>query len=302
MTENSLAPTSIKSIMRSDEIKGRFAEVVGNHNAGGYISSVLIAVSENESLQKCSTKSIVGAALRAATMRLSVDPSTGQAYLVPFGGKATLIVGYHGIYHMAIRTGKYRFINLITVYEGETVVEDRMTGSHRLEGAPTNKENVLGYMLYFQLLTGYQKTFYMTCEDCDAHGAKFSKTYFEKEGGKNKSSLWYKDPQSMFKKTVMRLGLLKWGYLDPSDMQVMQDVDEIIPDENVIGGIAEEILPTPEQSMKDLGFGDSKQKTITREEVARMANEHGVNPEGLDEIYARAGGDISAVYEQLKAI
>jgi recombination protein RecT len=262
MVTNDLAVTkkpNLRTIMRSDEVVQRFSEVLGDHQANGYIAGVLIAVAGNTELQKCNANSIIGSALRAATMRLSVDPSVGQAYLVPFKGKnkdgswtnnATLIVGYKGIYQMAIRTGKYRFINLITVYEGETVVEDRMTGLHKLDGNMTSI-NPIGYILYFKLLSGYEKTFYMSCEECEAHGAKYSKTFA------NPASLWKKDPHVMYKKTVMRMGLIKWGYLDPSDIMAMSasDDEEPVLAEYTEGGVSVEAEPySGEVTVEMLGY------------------------------------------------
>lgn len=242
---------SLKAIMRSDEIRSKFADVIGNQNAGGYISSVLIAVSESNALQQCTPASIISAALRAATMRLSVEPSTGQAYIVPFRSKATLIVGWRGIYHMALRTGKYRFINLFPVYEGEEVTENRLTGIHDFKGGKES-DAVKGYMLYFELLTGFRKTFYMTIQECEEHGAKYSKTFSRED------SVWKTDPKAMYKKTVMRLGLTRWGYIEPSDLQTMNTVDEADDIEDVIDGI--EITPEKpipvDQAMAELGFGD----------------------------------------------
>lgn len=248
---------SLKAIMRSDEIRSKFADVIGNQNAGGYISSVLIAVSESNALQQCTPASIISAALRAATMRLSVEPSTGQAYIVPFRSKATLIVGWRGIYHMALRTGKYRFINLFPIYEGETVTENRLTGIHDFKGGKES-DNVQGYMLYFELLAGFRKTFYMTIQECEEHGAKYSKTFSRDD------SVWKTDPKAMYKKTVMRLGLTRWGYIEPSDLQTMNTVDEADDIEDVIDGI--EITPEKpipvDQAMAELGFGESQTSTI----------------------------------------
>jgi recombination protein RecT len=248
---------SLKAIMRSDEIRSKFAEVIGDQNAGGYISSVLIAVSESAALQRCTPASIISSALRAATMRLSVEPSTGQAFLVPFRDKATLIVGWRGIYHMALRTGKYRFINLFPVYEGEVVEENRLTGIHDFKGGKTS-DTVIGYMLYFELLSGFRKTFYMTVEECIAHGARYSKTFNRDD------SVWKTDPQAMYKKTVMRLGLTRWGYLEPSDLQNMNTVDESEDLEDVVDSIEiKPELPIPvDQAMDELGFGDAPSAEI----------------------------------------
>jgi len=299
----------LKAIIRSDEIKGRFAEVIGG-NAAGYISSVLIAVSENELLQKCSSTSIISAALRAATMRLSVEPSTGQAYLVPFGGKATLVVGWRGIYHMALRTGKYQYINIFKVYEGETVTEDRMRGIHSLSGHKQS-DKVIGYMLSFGLRNGFAKTFYMTIEECDEHGAKYSKNYSRND------SLWKKDPHTMYKKTVMRLGLTRWGYLEPSDLQAMNSLDETDAElgevvDAVAMSVVEEKFDMPDdQAMYELGFGPkpaTKQpepntaEGIDPKEVRDFAASRGVDPQGLNEMLEHNNGDLVTTYEQLKAL
>ncbi len=239
----------LKEFMRSDEIRFRFSEIVGNNNTAGYISSVLIAVSENITLQTCTPGSIISAALRAATMGLSVEPSIGQAYLVPFKDKATLVVGWKGIYHMAIRTGEYRYLELHHVYEGETVTQDRMTGIHRFEGGKKS-DRVIGYLLYFKLMNGFEKTFYMTVEECLSHGKMYSKTFNRDD------SIWKKNPDAMCRKTVMRLGLTRWGYLKPSDVQAMNAMDETDVD---LSGFVGNYTPSgdelsEEKAMLDLGF------------------------------------------------
>ena len=86
-------------------------------------------------------------------MHLSVDPNLGQAYLVPFKNKATLIVGYKGLYDMAIRTGKYRYINVDKLYEGETIEINRLTGFAKLGGGKTG-DKINGYFGAFEMMTG----------------------------------------------------------------------------------------------------------------------------------------------------
>ena len=118
--------------LQNETIKSRFVEIMGNRDAAAYIASVLLAVANNQDLAACTPASVYIAALRAATLRLSVDPSLGEAYLIPFntknGKQAALVVGYQGIYKMAIRTNRYRYINVGPVYEGEQMIEDRISG------------------------------------------------------------------------------------------------------------------------------------------------------------------------------
>lgn len=226
----------------------RFAEVMGDHQARGYVASVLIAVQSNESLAKCSPNSILTSAMRAATLRLSCDPSLGQAHLVPFKGKATLVVGYKGLKDMALRTGKYRYLNIATIYEGMEIKEDIIKGIHSLFGAKTS-DNVIGYLLYFELFTGYSKTFYMTVDEIDAHANRYSASInFD-------NSPWKSHRPEMRKKTVMRLGLSKWGYFDPQDAANLAQSDESEGEEEMITA---DFVPDPPQSMlqnmSELGF------------------------------------------------
>ena len=206
--------------MRSDIALSRFVEIMGAQNAKAYISSIMLAVANSDKLQECTVESIYTSALRSATLRLSVDVATGQAYLVPFKGKATLIVGYKGLYDMAIRTGRYRYINVGPVYDGEEVFLDRITGFHSLGGHRKDDATIIGWIGAFQMNDGYSKTVYMTVEECHERAKKYSKNYNYAD------SRWKLDPKAMEQKTVMRLLLGKWGYLDPSDMQTLSFIEE----------------------------------------------------------------------------
>ena len=226
-------PGKLKEYIRSEEIMNRFKDVLGDYQASAYVSSVVLSVANSQQLQECTPLSIVSSALRAASLRLSCDPSTGQAYLVPFKDrgtpKATLIVGYKGLYHMALRTNKYRDINVAAVFEGEEVTEDRITGMHKLEGRRTG-DKVIGYIGYFELLAGYRKTVYMTVAEIHEHAQRRSKGYNRPDGA------WKTDTAMMEKKTVLRLMLSHWGYFDPHDTMMLDALDaendgvEILPE------------------------------------------------------------------------
>ena len=257
-TPEPTAIAKINSYLSSDLVKARFAEIVGEHNTGAYISSVMLAVADSEALQACRADSIYISALRAATLRLSVDPGLGQAYLVPFGGKAVLIVGYKGLQDMAVRTGKYRYINVGPVYEGEGVEEDRISGFHALIGQRASRDaKVIGWLAAFQLDNrggNYAKTMYMTVEEIHEHAVKYSKSY------NNPKSGWKTDTAAMERKTVLRLILRKWGYLDPSDVAMLNEIekepDSIDAEFNEAEYAEREPAPrrSEQQNMADLGF------------------------------------------------
>lgn len=249
---NDTGLAAIKDYFRSKEIMDRFAEVMGSH-AGAYISSAVLAVANSEDLQKCTAVSIVSSALRAATLRLSCDPATKQAWLVPFYDKksgtrkAQLLVGYKGYYDMAMRTGQYTNITVNRIYEGYVVDENPLTGLHSVTGRRSS-DKVQGYLLYFRMRNGFEKTVYMTVEELLAHAEKHSKTWDQDK------SLWHTEFDKMAQKTLLRLGLSRWGYFDPFDAMGLGTTEE---GDNGLPELVRIERPKPKSEaeiMSELGF------------------------------------------------
>lgn len=223
--QNTQTALTLKEFAKSEVIMQNFADILGERGAKAYIASVLIAVAQSDTLSACTPTSIITSAMRAATLNLSVDPATGQAYLVPFDRRCTLIVGYKGLKDLALRTGKYKYLHVSHIYEGENLVENRLTGIHSLDlTVQRTSKTVVGYLLYFELFSGFVKTVYMTVEEIHAHAARYSKTY-----GRDKS-LWKTDFDKMAKKTVLRLGLLQWGVFEPHVAATLVQIDETLED------------------------------------------------------------------------
>lgn len=268
MTEQSTAVTKydnylkIKEYGQSPEVLNTFVQLLGR-TTPHYIQSALIAVQANELLMDCTPRSIFSSALRAATLRLSCDPALGHAWLVPYknnnkGGiyEAQFQAGWKGVQHLAIRTGKYRYINVSPVFEGEDVVEDRITGSLKIEGGVTSPKREKGLIASFALLSGLQKSIYMTNEEMDAHGKKYSKGY-NKVGG-----IWTTNKPAAYHKTILLKLLRTYGYLNPSDAAILEDEqaevsDLELPDESEITIVERKPVTTTEAN-KALGFGDDE--------------------------------------------
>lgn len=266
MAEQSKAITNydnylkIKEYGRSPEVTNSFVQLLGQ-TAPHYIQSALIAVQANELLMQCTPRSIFSSALRAATLRLSCDPAIGHAWLVPYknnakGGiyEAQFQAGWKGVQHMALRTGKYRYINVSPVFEGEEVVEDRITGSLKIEGEITSPKREKGLIASFALLSGLQKSIYMTNEEMDAHGKKYSKGY-NKVGG-----IWTTNKPAAYHKTILLRLLKTYGYLDPTEAAILDEeqgevADLELPDETDVTIVAYDPIPTEEVNSL-LGFDD----------------------------------------------
>ncbi len=67
-------------------------------------------------LMKCDPSSVLGVMLETAQLGLELSTG-GQAYMVPFKGKATLIIGYQGYIDLAYRTGQVAVVYASVVYE-----------------------------------------------------------------------------------------------------------------------------------------------------------------------------------------
>ena len=248
----------IVSYGRSQEVMETFSRLVGR-NAPYYVQAAIIAVQANDRLMQCSPKSIFRSALRAAALRLSCDPALGHAWLVPYknksgGFEAQFQAGWKGIQHMAIRTGKYRYINVAPVFEGEDVVEDRITGSLKIEGGVTSPKKEKGLIASFALLSGLQKSIYMTNEEMEEHGKRYSKGYNKADG------IWTTNKPAAYHKTILLKLLRTYGYLDPSDAAILDDEqpeinDFVLPDETEVT-IVESKPITAAEANKILGFDD----------------------------------------------
>jgi recombinational DNA repair protein RecT len=178
---------------------------------------------------------------------------------VPYKNKngvleAQFQAGWKGVQHMALRTGKYRYINVAPVYEGEEVIEDRITGSLKIEGVLTSPKREKGLIASFALLSGLQKSIYMTNEEMEDHGKKYSKGYTKSDG------IWMTNKRAAYHKTILLKLLRTYGYLDPSDAAILEDEqaevsDLELPEESEITIVERKPITTAEAN-KALGFGD----------------------------------------------
>lgn len=246
----------IRNTIMSAKIKERFAEMMGDDSIY-YLNQVMILVVNDENLQRCSPQSILTSAMRAASLKLDLDKAKGQAWIIPYKGKAEFQLGYKGLYDMAIRTNQYRALNIVTVYEGETLIENRMTGILNLGGHKTG-DRVQGYMLYFELFNGFTKTFYMTVEEIEEHAAAYAQGY------KNPRSPWNdkRERPKMMKKTVLSNGLRRWGVFNNHDKEILNAIEDERQDHRVYD-VDPDLVEQPtstapksvDQNLSELGFG-----------------------------------------------
>ena len=224
----------LRVVLNSEKIKTRFNEVLGK-NAPAFMSALLSVYNGNALLQQCSDMSILGAAGLAATLNLSITPSLGQAYIVPFKSKgvyqAQFQLGVHGLIQLAHRTGRYTALHAGKVYEGEIRRFNPVTGEPEI-GEKISDE-VVGYIAYMRLVNGFEKTVYMSKAEIEAHAQKYSQGYRADKNKGWKSSPWSTNFDAMASKTVLKKLLNAWGVLS-ADMAEALQADQGVVDKHTI--------------------------------------------------------------------
>jgi recombination protein RecT len=81
------------------------------------IRLALFEFSQNEWLRRCTPESIYGALILSAQIGLEPSGIRGEAYLVPFKGKCTLIPGWRGLVKLALRSKAVTSLYSHVVYE-----------------------------------------------------------------------------------------------------------------------------------------------------------------------------------------
>jgi len=186
-----------------------YLKKVLNEKSSEFVNNITAIVGGNEKLQQCEPMSLLYAGIKATALDLPIDPNLGFAYIIPYGQKAQFQLGYKGLKQLAIRTGQYQRINTTDVRSGEILGVNRMTGDVDFRWIDSDKERnatkVVGYLSYFRLNNGFENTLYMTIEEIENHGKKYSKTY--------NNGVWKTDFDKMAVKTVTKLNLSRNGIM-----------------------------------------------------------------------------------------
>lgn len=237
-----------------------------------FTASIVSAVSVNQALQNCDRNTVISGALLGESLNLSPSPQLGQYYLVPFNNKkkgiqdAQFVLGYKGYVQLALRSGQYKSINVEIVKQGEYKGRDPMTGDPRFQFLEDDDEwerlPVIGYMASFEYLNGFRKVLYWSKEKmmnhADRYSAAFSRKAYENliagnipQGEMWKySSFWYKDFDSMAKKTMLRQLISKWGIMSV-DMQSAYESDSRVIDETESGQLVPQVEEESPQQLEE---------------------------------------------------
>lgn len=247
----------VNTFLDRDGLRKRFDELLGKRSPQ-FISSIVSMVNADKNMQQAfyeSPMTVIQSALKAATFDLPIDQNLGYAYIVPFKNykkdlgtkkmEATFILGWKGMHQLALRTGAYKTINVVDIREGELKKYNRLTEEVDInfieDETEREKRPVIGYVGYYRLVNGAEKTIYMSVKAIENHEKKFRKGEYQGKG-------WRDDWDAMARKTVYRILIGKWGVMS-IDYQTADEgkqlADVMAEDERAEGVIDAEYVDIP---------------------------------------------------------
>ena len=229
-TTNAKRTLTVADYAHNESFKKKIEETLGKRTPQ-FISSVLALVNTNTNFNKCNPVDIFNTCLMAASLDLPINKDLGQAWVIPYGNQPQLQIGWKGFVQLAQRSGLFKTINTTDVREGEIKGRDRLSGEIVFDwiedDAEREKAPVVGYIAFFRLTNGFEKSLYMTVDELNAHGKKYSKSFNRND------ALWKTDFPAMASKTVLKLLLNRYAPLSvDSVLRKAIDADQADADGN----------------------------------------------------------------------
>lgn len=231
---------SIKDLINDPNVKGRFKEILKDREAV-FLSSLLSLTNQDTNLRECEPMTIITAALQAAVLDLPIEPNFGYVYIVPYNikekdaqgnerwiKKAQFQLGWKGFVQLAQRTGQYVTINPSEVREGDIESYSPLTGEYvfaQISDLEARRQKpIIGYIAYFRLTNGFEKSLFMTNNELQEHAKRYSKTYAKGFG------TWKDNFDAMARKTPLKLLLSKFGPMSVKMQQAINSDQAVLND------------------------------------------------------------------------
>ena len=241
ITNQSIAPTSgaigtkkpFSQIIAMPSYQTMLANAIQDTNRRQrFITTVISAVNATPALKNCTPDSIITSALQMESLGLPYG--MGDAYIIPYGDKATFQIGARGYITLAMRSGAYQDIDTIEIREGEFKGRDKRSGKPMFEFIEDEdvREDlpIIGYLAHFTLLNGFQAQEYFSKYKMLKWANRYSQAFdielynryvvYQEtgEGLTDKelrlcSAPWYETFDEMAFKTVLKRLLSKKGIL-----------------------------------------------------------------------------------------
>lgn len=184
-----------------------------------FIAEVRVAVARAPKLIDCDKVSTIDALTTCAQLGLSPSGRLGSAYLIPYGTKCTLVIGYKGYVELAYRSGDVMGFGAQVVHENEPfeVSEGFDLTIHKHDRDVDNPGPLRAVYAWATLRGGYTVKVLMWSREVLAIKARSKAA---------SSGPWVTDEPEMWKKTAVRR-LIKMLPLSPQKAQAFHKAQEV---------------------------------------------------------------------------
>jgi recombination protein RecT len=218
--ERALTPAQERTEKIRAAMAHRLPAILPNGMSPERFEAVTIqAIAKNPDLMDCTPQSIIMAVLEAAQLGLEPTGSLSRAWLIPFKGEATLMIGYQGYVDLARRSGEVSKVWSRVVYEGDDFSVEYGTheGIHHIPLLETTDPTKITHVYAIALLKDGATVFdVMTKAQVDGIRARSRSA--------NKGP-WVSDYAEMGRKTITRR-LIKSLPLTAEVIEAIQRDDE----------------------------------------------------------------------------
>lgn len=269
----------LTAYLTQDAVKNNINQVVGGKNGQKFISSVVSAVQANPQLQECTNSSILSAALLGSSLNLTPSPQLGQFFFVPYKNtkagvtEAQFQIGYKGYIQLAIRSGYYKKLNVLSIKEGELVRYDPLNEEievNLIENEETREQApTVGYYAFFEYTNGFRKALYWSKKKMEAHAERYSQGYRAKKG----FTFWEKDFDAMAYKTMLRQLISKWGIMSIDLQTAFESDNAVIHEDGTKSFVDTEEAPAIEAPKEDPNATTQRAEEIINRAEAKIEAE-----------------------------
>lgn len=222
-----LARTNEKPTAKSltQQMQGEFQKALPKGvEATRFMRDAMTVLSANPYLSRVDPMSFVGALMTCAQLGLRPGVGAlGEAYIIPFKGKANFVLGYQGMTTLAHRSGMLDSVVARAVHQNDEFAieygtDDKITHRPPITGP---RGEAIGYYAVVKVASGGYVFDYLSIEDMRLHRDKFA-LQKDKNTGQVKGP-WKTDFDAMAKKTMVRK---LWPYMPRStEMQLAAAAD-----------------------------------------------------------------------------
>jgi recombination protein RecT len=244
---------------------------------------------------ECNIQSLMAGVMMAAQLGLRIDPTLGQAYLVPYGKEAQFILGYRGMLALIRNSGEVSNIMAHPVYDNDLFILqygldeklEHIPWHCRMDKNSMDGGNFKGAYVVAKLKDGGNAHLYMPKAEIDDH---------RKRSKASNSGPWVTDYVAMALKTVVR-GISKWLPMSIDDYRKIAANDETVktelaPDMTDVTDLTADVQPVNvgqiEEVTGEIPMTDEEKEGLTSEmlqDIYRLLDE-------LSKIRAESPDDI----------